>query len=213
MLILGIPQDSRSAQQAALRGTKLTSTEMQQVERRLSELGFWIESPDGIVDESTLSSITAFRRVNGYQLAGSPGPTDLPYLQNARPLDAVPTGEAYFEVDLKRQIMFHISPEGIVDLILPVSTGSGRRYTDDGKRQWARTPIGRFSVYRKVAGWRRSTLGQMYYPSYLIGGVAIHGSLRVADHPITYGCVAVPLFAAKRLSKLMPVGTVVDIHA
>jgi len=53
---------------------------------------------------------------------------------------------------------------------LPVSTSNEGSYFDQGKRQRAHTPRGRFAVQRKIEGWRRSTLGLLYYPSYFSGG-------------------------------------------
>ena len=71
---------------------------------------------------------------------------------------------------------------------------------------------GRFTIQRKLMGWRRSTLGLLYYPCYFSGGVAIHGSLSVPVNPASHGCVRVPMYVARGLSEMMPVGMPVIVH-
>ena len=76
---------------------------------------------------------------------------------------------------------------GNVEKVLPISSGSGRWYVSEGERRLAITPTGRFRVYRKIPGWRKSPLGLMYYPVYIAGGVAIHGSPSVPRRPASHG--------------------------
>jgi peptidoglycan hydrolase-like protein with peptidoglycan-binding domain len=210
-LVLGVTMSSVLAQTSA-RSAKLSEPELLNCKRKLQALGYWIETPDGRLDESTLAAIKAFRRINGYWNVGQPNTFDLPALLRARPLKAKAQTGPHFEVDLKRQILWFVDDLGSVSLILPVSTGNGRLFTEGGRTRRARTPKGRFTIYRKEYGWRQSPLGRMYYPSYIVGGVTIHGSLYVTDYPRTFGCVAVPMFAAEKLNELMPIGTVILIH-
>jgi hypothetical protein len=190
----------------------LTGADLLVCERRLRALGYWIEAADGRLDDSTLAAITAFRRVNGYRNPGVPNAADLPVLLRAKPLRAQAGKAARFEVDIRRQVMFFADEAGRVSLILPVSTGSGTNFVADGRTRIAGTPRGRFRVFRKMEGWHESPLGRMYYPTYIVGGVAIHGSSYVAEYPRTHGCIAVPIFAAVRLSELMPLGTLVIVR-
>jgi len=44
----------------------------------------------------------------------------------------------------------------------------------------------------------------MYNPLYLVGGIAIHGSLDVPAKPVSHGCIRIPMYAARRLPKLVP---------
>jgi lipoprotein-anchoring transpeptidase ErfK/SrfK len=75
-----------------------------------------------------------------------------------------------------------------------------------------RTPTGTFKVQRKINGWRLSSLGLLYYPSYIVNGIAIHGSLSIPAFPASHGCIRIPMFAAKEMSEMTPVGTVVAIY-
>jgi lipoprotein-anchoring transpeptidase ErfK/SrfK len=83
---------------------------------------------------------------------------------------------------------------------------------EEGEMSVAHTPRGRFLVYDKVAGWETSTLGSMYYSSYISGGVAIHGYRTVPNEPASHGCVRVPMFVAREMSKLLPIGTIVLVY-
>lgn len=180
--------------------------------RRLEALGYWIDTLDCKVDESMLAAIKAFRRIRGYKNSGPPNFADLSALEQASPIRLKPTQVSHFVVDIGRQLIFFVEANGRVSHILPVSTGNGRTFTEGGRTRLAITPRGRFTVYQKVYGWRDGPLGQMYYPNYVIGGVSIHGSAYVVDYPRTHGCIAVPLFAAEKLSEMMPIGTLVIIR-
>jgi lipoprotein-anchoring transpeptidase ErfK/SrfK len=76
----------------------------------------------------------------------------------------------------------------------------------------AYTPRGRFRIYAKLSGWKRSPLGLLYYPNYFSGGVAIHGNPSVPHEPESHGCIRIPMLAAAEVSKQLPVGTIVLIY-
>lgn len=140
--------------------TGLSASQVLHCERTLQGLGYWIESADGKFDDSTLSAIKAFRRINGYSNAGQPNVADLTALEKAKPFVRRAEGFPHFEVDLKRQILLFIDKSGQTDLILTVSTGSGRLFTEGGRARRASTPKGVFAVYRKDYGWHQSPLGK-----------------------------------------------------
>ncbi|HEV2668802.1 MAG TPA: L,D-transpeptidase [Blastocatellia bacterium] len=116
------------------------------------------------------------------------------------------------DVDLSRQMLSVIDESGNVTKVLPISSGSGKWYVSEGERRRAVTPTGRFRVYRKIPGWRKSPLGLMYYPVYIAGGVAIHGSPSVPRRPASHGCIRIPMYAAKAFYDTTPIGTVVVVH-
>ena len=192
--------------------TQLYESELLDVEIRLQELGYWVGDADGRFDERTSAAIAAFRRINGYENYGPPNAADLAPLAKGSPLKLKGAGDSHFEVDLEKQVLFFVDMQGNVSMILPVSTGSGRTFRHRGRTKLAETPTGIFTIFRKLSGWHETSLGQMYYPNYVSGGIAIHGSSFVADYPRTHGCIAVPLFTAAELSELMPLGTVIVIR-
>jgi lipoprotein-anchoring transpeptidase ErfK/SrfK len=128
-------------------------------------------------------------------------------------IDALSVVEvARVDVDLSRQMLSVIDGSGRVTKVLPISSGSGGWYVSEGEKRRAVTPTGRFRVYRKIAGWRKSPLGLMYYPVYIVGGIAIHGSPSVPRRPASHGCIRIPMSAAVAFYNSTPVGTVVNVH-
>ena len=102
--------------------------------------------------------------------------------------------------------------DGAITKILPVSTGSNKHYNEKGMRGLAYTPTGRFRIYAKISGWRKSPLGLLYYPNYFSDGLAIHGNPEVPHTPQSHGCVRIPMSAAVEMSKALPVGTILIIY-
>ena len=116
------------------------------------------------------------------------------------------------DVDLGRQMLTVTDASGNVVRTLPVSTGSGMWYVSEGEKRRAVTPTGHFRVHRKIPGWHKSPLGLMYYPVYIAGGVAIHGSPSVPRRPASHGCIRIPMYAAKAFYDSTPIGTIVVVH-
>src|SRR5262249_61272975 len=114
--------------------------------------------------------------------------------------------------DLSRQMLSVIDDSGNVTKVLPISSGSGKWFVSEGERRQAITPTGRFRVYRKISGWRKSPLGLMYYPVYVVGGVAIHGSPYVPRRPASHGCIRIPMSAAVAFYNSTPIVALVLLH-
>jgi hypothetical protein len=181
-------------------------------EKRLSELGYWTGPVDGTLDPRSRHALIAFQKVEGRRRTGKLTRTELQALMSAsRPLPKY-SGDAHVEVDLNRQVLFIVDTTGTITHILPVCTGNEKTYMDHGEIHRAHTPRGRFRVLRKIAGWRLSSLGMLYYPNYIHNGIAIHGSLAIAVYPASHGCIRIPMFASKELSELTPVGTEVIVY-
>jgi lipoprotein-anchoring transpeptidase ErfK/SrfK len=116
------------------------------------------------------------------------------------------------EIDLPRQVLFLYQGDALVK-ILPVSTGSGKRYCDEGDCGVAATPAGAYHIAYKVSGWEKSHLGRMYNPMYFDPGrgLAIHGFPSVPPEPASHGCVRIPMAAADWLPKQAPNGMLVYV--
>ena len=184
---------------------QLSSEQKLEAEQRLWDLGYWAGPVDGKFDSASRHALIAFQKVERRARTGNLTLLELEALRNAiRPV-ARHSHYAHVEIDLERQVLFVIGEDGMVFRILPVSTGNGERYMDHGQIHRARTPTGTFKVLRKIKGWRVSSLGLLYYPSYIVNGIAVHGSLSIPTRPASHGCIRVPMFAAKELSSLMPV--------
>ena len=191
---------------------KLSKEEILAAESRLSDLGYWTGPVDGTLDPGSRHALIAFQKVEGRQRTGKLTRAELQALLSAQPTLPKYSGYAHVEIDLSRQVLFIVDATGTASHILPVCTGNEKTYVDHGEIHRAHTPKGRFRVLRKIAGWRRSSLGLLYYPNYIHNGIAIHGSLAMAVYPASHGCIRIPMFASKKLSELTPVGTEVIVY-
>lgn len=181
-------------------------------EQRLWELGYWAGPIDGKFDSASRHALVAFQKVEGRARTGNLTSTELNALLTASRPKPRFEGYGHIEIDLTRQVLFVIDETGTVSRILCVSSGNEGRYMDHGEVHLAHTPRGTFKVLRKINGWRLSSLGLLYYPSYILNGIAVHGSLSVPTYPASHGCIRVPMFAAKELSALMPIGIEVSVY-
>ena len=192
---------------------ELSSQEKLEAEQRLWDLGYWAGPVDGRFDSASRHALIAFQKVERRARTGNLTVNELNALRTASPPTPRFGPYGHVEIDLKRQVLFVIDETGAVLRILPVSTGNGELYMDHGQVHRARTPTGTFKVFRKIKGWRLSSLGLLYYPNYIHNGIAIHGSPSVPTRPSSHGCIRVPMFAAKELSSLLPVETEVVIYS
>lgn len=185
--------------------------EIREAERRLAELGYWSGPADGVVDPATQSALIALQKWEGRPVTGRFTSRELEAIRNSTPPKARELGYEHVEVDIDRQVLLLVNNEGGVR-VLPVSTGSGKPFLSDGQTSIAYTPRGRFVVYDKSYGWEDGALGSVYYANYITGGVAIHGYLSVPTQPASHGCIRIPMFAAREVSKLLAVGTIVLVY-
>jgi N-acetylmuramoyl-L-alanine amidase len=204
--IASTPQNRNRHQRAPKR------TEAKEAERRLREMGYWTGPVDGTIDGATRAALIAFQKMEGRKITGRLSRSELEAIRNATSPQAMELGYKHVEVDLDRQVLLIVDDEGTVVRILPVSTGSGKRYNEKGMRGLAYTPRGRFRVYGKAWGWKKSPLGLLYYPNYISDGVAIHGNPDVPPRPQSHGCIRIPMFASRDVSKMLPVGTIVLVY-
>lgn len=185
---------------------------VREAENRLSSMGYWLTKADGRSDASTRHAIMAFQKVEGLKRTGTLNAATSAALRKAERPAARYGGEAHIEVDLTRQVLFFVDGSGTVTHILPVSSGNEEKYFDQGKWQVAHTPRGAYNIERKINGVRKAPLGNLYYPLYFTGGVAVHGSNSIPAKPASHGCVRIPRFADKALFQMAPVGMMIYVY-
>ena len=189
----------------------LKRAQTREAERRLSEMGYWTGAVDGVFDPATRSALIAFQKWEGRPVTGQLTLDELEAIRNSSSPGAREPGHAHVEVDLDRQVLLMFSDDGRVR-VLPISSGSGKPFVDEGQESIAHTPRGRFLVYDKVVGWETGRNSSMYYSNYISGGVAIHGFRTIPIQPESHGCIRIPMFAAREVSKLLPIGTIVLVY-
>jgi lipoprotein-anchoring transpeptidase ErfK/SrfK len=158
------------------------------------------------------SAVMAFQKVAGLARTGRASPDVLAAVAAAA--DPTPMladgGPTRVEVDLKRQVLLYWRDRTLLR-ILPVSTGTGRHYCEDGDCGVAVTPGGSFRIERRIRGPHKSPLGLLYDPLFFVGGYAIHGSPSVPAYPASHGCVRIPMHVSGWFYDNVPNGTPVYV--
>jgi peptidoglycan hydrolase-like protein with peptidoglycan-binding domain len=172
------------------------------LQQELAALTYQPGRTDGVFDDETRQAVVAFQKVEGLSRDGVVGPTTWAELLTAQaPSVRLAAAGTRVEIDLTRQVLLFIKDNQVVKT-LAVSTG---------KPGW-RTPPGHFSVYRKIPAWHRSALGLLYKPSYIVRGIAIHGSTSVPAYPASHGCIRVTVAEMDVLYPELPLGLTVDVY-
>ena len=201
---------SANAQPAASKAM-LTRAQIRDTEQMLSDLGYWTGPIDGVFDAGSRSALIAFQKWQGRESTGQLTIDELEAIRASAFPTAREIGYEHVEVDLDRQVLMLVKKAGGVR-VLPVSTGNNATFVDEGQQSIAYTPRGRFLVYAKDIGWKTGSLGSTYYANFISGGVAIHGSRNVPNEPASHGCIRIPMFAAREVSNLLKLGTIVLVY-
>ena len=211
LLSLGLLLISMVSTAVAQQNRSVTRVQIKAAERRLAEMGYWTGVVDGVIDPATQAALIAFQKWEGRPVTGKLTLQEIEAIRTSAAPKAREPEYEHVEVDVDRQVLLIVNEEGGVR-ILPVATGTNKSFVYDGQTSIAYTPRGRFVVYDKVIGWDVDAPGQMYYSNYISGGIAIHGSYNVPIRPASQGCIRIPMFAAREVSKLLKVGTIVLVY-
>jgi lipoprotein-anchoring transpeptidase ErfK/SrfK len=174
------------------------------LQQRLTELGFWLGTPDGAYATLTAHAVTAFQKANGLPRDGIAGQRTMVALDGAaRPGPRSTDSVNRIEVDLKRQLLLVVA-DGRVRWVMDTSTG----------KVAGTTPAGHHRVYRQIDGYHKAPLGVLYRPKYIFEGVAVHGYPSVPVYPASHGCIRVTNSSMDWLwsSGAMPIGTDVWVY-
>ena len=190
---------------------RLSRVQIKEAEQKLASLGYWTGPIDGVFDAASQSALITFQKWEGREITGQLTSEELEALKAGKPTKTREVGYPHVEVDVDRQVLLWINEAGNVRA-LPVSTGSGKTFVDENQNSVSYTPRGRFIVYEKHVGWEYGPLGALYFANYVSGGVAIHGSKNVPNQPESHGCIRIPVFAAKEVSKIMSLGSIVLVY-
>ena len=183
------------------------------LQRRLSELGYWLGEPDGSFGSLTQQAVYALQKSAGISRDGIVGPrTERALEQGVRPKVTL-SGDGV-EIILERQLLVVVR-DGRAGTILNTSTGNGEEYTSTGGyRTIATTPKCSFTVYRAVDGTVTNSLGQLWRPRFFHRGFAVHGSPNIPPYPASHGCARLSNAAIDMIwaRDLMPIGTPVLVR-
>ena len=166
------------------------------LEHRLADLHYAVRGVDSTYGYDTFEAVLAFQKVNWLPRTGRVEPWLWKWLARARhparrPRRRLPRGRQDTPGALRRA-------RGKVARVVHVSTGAT-----------GNTPLGTWTVYRKVGGWD----WVLWYPMYFLRGFAIHGYPSVPAYPASHGCVRIPMWLAPTLYSSHGYGTTVFIHS
>ena len=196
--------------------------ETARLQERLLELGFWVQSTDGIFGLTTRQAVMAAQKYFGLPATSSVDEATAEALSTAttRPQARSDRG-TLVEIDKSLQLGFFVT-DGVTEWVLNVSTGSEIPYSEPNQNDPAKieegdsiTDPGLFKVDRERAeGWWDGDLGSIYRPKYFNGGIAVHGAGSIPNYPASHGCVRVSTPAMDWIweEELMPMGTPVWVH-
>ena len=105
----------------------------------LADLGYWVGPVNSKSDSYLNNSLIAFQKVEGRSRTGHITPEELLALRAAKRPEPREKDNAHIEIDLQRQVLFMVDENGVVSNILPVSTGSGKMFTEGGRTRRAVT--------------------------------------------------------------------------
>jgi hypothetical protein len=193
-----------------------------QIQQRLLDLGFWNGGADGVFGWSTQQAVMAYQKWNGLAprgLVDAPTARSLNW-PNCRVTASITNAGDLLEVDKGRQLAFFVR-NGQTLWALHVSTGGGYFYEADNQITGAKvtgtaiTDVGTFHIYRvNDEPAYKGTLGTLYRPRFVVGGVAVHGAPNVPSYPASHGCIRVsnPAMDMIWAENLLPMRSKVVIH-
>lgn len=206
----------------------MDEAKVEQLQIRLTDLGFDPGPVDGVFGGATLRSVWAFEKlvlgVDRRSMRGVVTPELWSRMND--PITVGPRrspGGTHVEVYLPEQVVI-VFVDGVPQVITHVSTGEGVEWcdevdvdNDDGTTSAkgicgrSITPGGVYHFERKVDGWRNAPLGRLYKPVYFNYGIAIHGAGNVPEAPASRGCVRIPMHIAEYLPDLVALGDTVYV--
>ncbi|HET8616607.1 MAG TPA: L,D-transpeptidase family protein [Actinomycetales bacterium] len=182
------------------------------LQKRLSDLGYWLGTPDGEWGSLTTQAVYALQGAAGLSRDGVVGPATRKAIDRGA-MPAVQTKGDAVEIDISAGTISFVK-NGKPWRVLHTSTGNGGTYQSGDHLAVARTPRGTFSVQRRIDGVRVAPLGRLYRPVYFYGGYAVHGSGSIPAYPASHGCARVSNAAIDMVwrENLMPNGLRVLVH-
>ncbi|MGE3833752.1 MAG: peptidoglycan-binding protein [Acidimicrobiia bacterium] len=184
------------------------------LQRRLTELGYWLGPVDGVFGTLTEQALIAFQKHEGLPPDGvARAGTQVALTTAGRPRPASTSGDL-IEVDKTRQLVMVVR-DGRALWVFNTSTGTEQPYVFKGETYLADTPPGVWTISSAIDGVRVGNLGRLYRPRYFHpDGIALHGYASVPAHPASHGCVRVTNAAIDFIwdEDLAPIGSEVWVY-
>ncbi len=169
------------------------------LETKLKALNYPCGPVDGKYDYRTRDAVYAFQKYERLKRTGVVTGDVWQRLLAARaPKPLLIKAGRRIEVDLTRQVLMMVVDNKVI-MTIHVSTGK------------TGTPTGHWRVRTRVHGWRPTSLGPIYSPSYFMPTIAVHGYPSVPLYPASHGCVRTPIWVQDSLIDEIEMGMPVDV--
>jgi Putative peptidoglycan binding domain/L,D-transpeptidase catalytic domain len=190
------------------------SAAVRALQKRLSQLHYFVGKIDGSFGQDTIEAVWAFERVQGFVITNANSDEigrkmERKLLHPRLPKVLVPRGGRNFRIEVNQAtevlVLYHHNK---IELISHVSTGGGYLYPcpppGSGTCGPAITPDGNYREELFLPGWVKVPLGEMFNPAFFIGrAYAIHGDTSVPWFAASHGCVRIPMTLAGVFHKLI----------
>lgn len=160
------------------------------LQKRLSKLGYWLGTDNGVFGDSTQQAVFALQKAAGIERDGIVGPETRKALAAGIVPIPQPASGNVIEVDLEDDLVMFVH-NGKLAATLNCSTGGGYTFSTGDGNAIAITPTGVFHTYRVIDGADTDSLGTLWRPRFFSGPFAIHGDGDVPPEPVSHGCVRV----------------------
>lgn len=193
----------------------MSGADVKTMQAKLFALRYWMPGVDGVFGYGTQQAVWAFQKAQGLARTGTWGPAEQAAVVKAKTPAVRHRGSYRIEVDKARQLLLVNWGTTNALWVFNTSTGANKRFFAWGRWYSGSTPTGTWKIYRRTtSGWVTGALGSMYKPYYVVGGIAIHGSVEIPAYNASHGCCRV-LPAAQDFmirSNLLYPGRIVSIY-
>jgi lipoprotein-anchoring transpeptidase ErfK/SrfK len=190
-----------------------TGAQVLALQDRLTQLGYWVGTPNGNFGDATEEAVFAFQKVAGLPPNGNVGASTVAALEAGDLPTPHSTSGYVIEIDLTKDVVMFVN-DGVIRYVINTSTGGGYTYVEGGVSEVATTPTGHFSIYKVVNGTVTDTLGTLWRPRFFYEGFAIHGDSYVPATAVSHGCARLSNEAIDWIwaNNLAPIGTSVWVY-
>jgi peptidoglycan hydrolase-like protein with peptidoglycan-binding domain len=190
-----------------------TGAQVLALQERLTDLGYWVGSPNGNFGDATEEAVFALQKVAGINPNGNVGASTVSALEAGDEPTVRSTTGHVIEINLTKDLVMFVN-NGVLQYAINTSTGGGYSYVENGVTDVATTPTGRFSITSAVNGTVTDSLGTLWRPRFFYEGFAIHGDSYVPAIPVSHGCARISNEAIDWIwaNNLAPIGTPVWVY-
>ncbi|KAB2954129.1 L,D-transpeptidase family protein [Heliorestis acidaminivorans] len=189
----------------------LQGTDVEELQERLQELGYYEGPAHGIYDSETVEAVKRLQSSKGVEVDGYVSAETWPLMESpmevsqsagSRPVTPPPPGKISIRADIQQHTLSILS-DGEVYMVYPISTGKAK----------TPSPIGDWKIIEKQKGWGGGFGGYWLGFNVPWGLYGIHGTNKPwsIGHSQSQGCFRMFNDDVGEIYSWIPVGTIVEV--